>query len=49
MPNFLAPQIEDVDAEINRYKKDVDEITKSGGVSSLEELDPKYILLFSVS
>ncbi|TPX32642.1 hypothetical protein SmJEL517_g04337 [Synchytrium microbalum] len=31
---------EDVDGEINRYKKDVDEITKSGGVSSLEELDP---------
>ncbi|TPX37854.1 hypothetical protein SeMB42_g06838 [Synchytrium endobioticum] len=31
---------EDVDAEINKYKKDVDEITRSGGVSSLEELDP---------
>ncbi|KAJ3214255.1 Vesicle trafficking between the ER and Golgi [Dinochytrium kinnereticum] len=30
---------EDVSAELNKYKKDVDEITRSSGVSSLEEVD----------
>ncbi|KAI9348761.1 Sec1-like protein [Zopfochytrium polystomum] len=35
------PQVaEDVSAEINRYKKDVEEVTRSSGVSTLEELDP---------
>ncbi|KAI8917589.1 Sec1-like protein [Powellomyces hirtus] len=35
------PQVaEDVDVEINRYKTDVDQVTKSCGVSSLEEVDP---------
>lgn len=35
------PQVaEDVSAEINKYKKDVEEVTKSSGVSSLEDLDP---------
>ncbi|KAJ3190723.1 Vesicle trafficking between the ER and Golgi [Irineochytrium annulatum] len=34
------PQVaEDVSAELNRYKKDVEEITRSSGVSSLEEVD----------
>lgn len=33
------PQVaEDVDKEINRYKKDVDEITKANHVGSLEEM-----------
>ncbi|KAI9007751.1 Sec1-like protein [Hyaloraphidium curvatum] len=33
------PQVaEDVDAEINKYKKDVDEVTKANHVSSLEEI-----------
>ncbi len=37
------PQVaEDVDAEINRYKTEVDQVTKSTGVTSLEEVDPKY-------
>ncbi|KAJ3103439.1 RNA helicase required for poly(A+) mRNA export [Phlyctochytrium planicorne] len=31
---------EDVSAELNKYKKDVDEVTRSSGVSSLEEVDP---------
>ncbi|KAJ1569741.1 Vesicle trafficking between the ER and Golgi [Cladochytrium tenue] len=35
------PQVaEDVSAEINKYKKEVEEITRTSGVSSLEELDP---------
>ncbi|KAJ3332084.1 Vesicle trafficking between the ER and Golgi [Blyttiomyces sp. JEL0837] len=35
------PQVaEDVSAEINKYKKDVEEVTKSSGVSSLAEVDP---------
>ncbi|KXS21864.1 Sec1-like protein [Gonapodya prolifera JEL478] len=34
------PQVaEDVDAEINKYKKDVDEVTKSAGVTSLDQID----------
>lgn len=36
------PQVaEDVDFEINRYKKDVEEVTRSAGVSSLDQVDPK--------
>ncbi|KAJ3116690.1 Dynein intermediate chain 2, axonemal [Phlyctochytrium bullatum] len=31
---------EDVSAELNKYKKDIEEITKSSGVSSLDEVDP---------
>ncbi|KAH6566460.1 hypothetical protein BASA61_005397 [Batrachochytrium salamandrivorans] len=35
------PQVaEDVDAEINKYKQEVDQVTRSCGVSSLEEVDP---------
>ncbi|KAI9102828.1 Sec1-like protein [Phlyctochytrium arcticum] len=35
------PQVaEDVDGEINRYKTDVDLVTKSCGANSLEEIDP---------
>ncbi|TPX72873.1 hypothetical protein SpCBS45565_g00063 [Spizellomyces sp. 'palustris'] len=35
------PQVaEDVDVEINRYKADVDQVTKSCGVNSLDEVDP---------
>ena len=35
------PQVaEDVDAEINKYKADVDAVTKSCGVNSIEEVDP---------
>ncbi|KAJ3343785.1 Vesicle trafficking between the ER and Golgi [Gonapodya sp. JEL0774] len=35
------PQVaEDVDSEINKYKKDVDEVTKSAGVTSLDQIDP---------
>ncbi|KAJ3203486.1 Vesicle trafficking between the ER and Golgi [Entophlyctis luteolus] len=35
------PQVaDDVNTEINRYKKDVEEVTKSSGASSLEEMDP---------
>ncbi|KAJ1339844.1 hypothetical protein BSLG_005505 [Batrachochytrium salamandrivorans] len=30
----------DVDAEINKYKQEVDQVTRSCGVSSLEEVDP---------
>ena len=36
------PQVaEDVDAEINKYKSDVNQITNAQGVNSIEELDPK--------
>lgn len=31
---------EDVDIEINKYKKDVEEVTKQCGVSTLDEVDP---------
>jgi len=31
---------EDVDIEINKYKKDVEDVTKQCGVSSLDEVDP---------
>ncbi|KAJ3173938.1 Vesicle trafficking between the ER and Golgi [Geranomyces variabilis] len=35
------PQVaEDVDVEINKYKADVDQVTRSCGVSSLEDVDP---------
>ena len=35
------PQVaEQVDQEITKYKKEVDEVTKTCGVSSLEEVDP---------
>lgn len=35
------PQVaEDVDAEINKYKEEVSQVTKACGVSSLEEMDP---------
>ncbi|KAJ3020810.1 Vesicle trafficking between the ER and Golgi [Thoreauomyces humboldtii] len=39
-PNPFPQVAEDVDLEINRYKTDVDQVTKSCGVSSLEEVDP---------
>ncbi|KAJ3414658.1 Vesicle trafficking between the ER and Golgi [Chytridiales sp. JEL 0842] len=35
------PQVaEDVSTEINQYKKDVEEVTRSSGVTSLDEIDP---------
>ena len=35
------PQVaEKVDQEINKYKSDVDAVTKSCGVNSIEEMDP---------
>ncbi|KAI8916163.1 Sec1-like protein [Gorgonomyces haynaldii] len=35
------PQVaEDVDVEIQKYKEEVDQVTRSAGVSSLEEVDP---------
>ncbi|ORY39959.1 golgi transport protein Sly1 [Rhizoclosmatium globosum] len=35
------PQVaDDVNSEITRYKKDVDEVTKSSGLTSLEDVDP---------
>ncbi|KAJ3120266.1 Vesicle trafficking between the ER and Golgi [Physocladia obscura] len=35
------PQVaEDVNVEINRYKKDVDDVTRSSGAASLEDMDP---------
>ncbi len=40
------PQVaEDVDREINRYKRDVDEMTKANNVQSLEEIGDaiKYV------
>nr|KAJ3420833.1 Vesicle trafficking between the ER and Golgi [Polyrhizophydium stewartii] len=38
------PQVaEDVDAEINKYKEEVDQVTRACGVSSLEEVDPKNL------
>lgn len=41
------PQVaEDVDVEINRYKKDVDEITKANHVNSLEEIGEALKLVF---
>ncbi|KAJ1569610.1 Vesicle trafficking between the ER and Golgi, partial [Nowakowskiella sp. JEL0078] len=37
------PQVaEDVDSEINRYKADVEEVTKSCGVNSLEEMENDF-------
>lgn len=37
------PQVaEDVDSEINRYKAEVDQVTKTAGVKSLDDVDPKY-------
>ncbi|KAJ3129954.1 Vesicle trafficking between the ER and Golgi [Nowakowskiella sp. JEL0407] len=37
------PQVaEDVDSEINRYKADVEEVTKSCGVDSLEEVESDF-------
>ncbi|KAI8816681.1 Sec1-like protein [Fimicolochytrium jonesii] len=39
-PNPFPQVAEDVDVEINRYKSDVDAVTRSCGVSSLEEVDP---------
>jgi hypothetical protein len=38
------PQVaEDVDVEINKYKQEVDEVTRSCGVNSLDEMDPNDI------
>ncbi|KAJ3074874.1 Vesicle trafficking between the ER and Golgi [Podochytrium sp. JEL0797] len=35
------PQVaDDVNVEITRYKKDVDDVTKSSGLTSLEDVDP---------
>jgi sec1 family domain-containing protein 1 len=35
------PQVaEDVDAEINKYKSEIEQLTRSAGVKSLEEVDP---------
>lgn len=35
------PQVaEEVDTEINKYKQDVDQVTKACGVNSIEEMDP---------
>ncbi|KAJ3158259.1 Vesicle trafficking between the ER and Golgi [Geranomyces michiganensis] len=39
-PNPFPQVAEDVDVEINKYKADVDQVTRSCGVSSLEDVDP---------
>ena len=45
MLNLLKFQKDDVNIEITKYKKDVEEVTKSTGVSSLEEVnDNTYII-----
>lgn len=40
MLNAFPQVAEDVDLEINKYKADVDKITKSCGVDSLDEINP---------
>lgn len=36
------PQVpQDVEIEINKYKKEVEEVTRASGVENIESIDPK--------
>lgn len=48
-PNPFPQVAEEIDAELNKYKQDAAEITRSTGVSDVNDISQMYIFLASVA